>query len=378
MKYILIFFLFVNICFATPEFSIWSGNKCSTCHIAEQGGGARNNFGWNFARDASFFKTQELPFLEPLSTNQLFDTLISYGMDFRMQTVRSHKTENAVRRFFPMQASGYLTIKPFDFLLFDGQYNFGPKMFQGQQSWSASAILKFDENLPYIRLGYFQPAFGLKDCDMTDLDRRTATSDGTETLIAPDFAELGAEIVYSSLDWLTVQFGIFDASSLREVTALGDLKNAKSISSRIVIRPSVFGNLLSEFFIGGSNLTNELYVYNTAFIGVSPIEDWLLQLKYSYSNKAYTRRSDSYIATISYILTPGIILGLKGQYGESDLFFDIFNHNNKYLLITDIKQITLNAKVFLTPFLELIPEYRYMRTREYESTRWAFQIHLYY
>lgn len=388
MKYIVFFFMLISIASATPEFSIWSGNKCSTCHYAEQGGGARNNFGWNFARDASYFKVQELSFLEPLSTNVLFDTLITYGMDFRMQTIRSHKTENAVRRFFPMQASAYLNIRPIENITIDAQYNFGPKIFQGQQMWSASAILKLNEDLPYLRIGFFQPSMGLKDCDMTDMDRRTANLDGTESLIAPDYAEIGAEINYSSLEWLTAQFGIFDASSLREVTALGDLANSKSIVSRLVFYPGFMKNIFPDFFIGASNLYNhhtavkdeeELnydYFYSTAFLGFSPVEDWLIQLKYTRSEKKYSRISNSYIAVLSYLVTPGIMINLKGQYGESDLYYN-YNKDN-YLLNTNVTQLTLNAKVFLTPFMELIPEYRYMKTKEYESTRWAFQIHLYY
>lgn len=396
MKYVILFFLVISITNATPEFSVWSGNKCSTCHFAEQGGGARNNFGWNFARDASFFKVQELSFLEPLSTNVLFDTLITYGMDFRMQTIRSHKTENAVRRFFPMQASAYLNIRPIENITIDAQYNFGPKIFQGQQMWSASAILKVNEDLPYVRIGYFPPAMGLKDCDMTDLDRRTAHLDGSESLFAPDYAELGAELEYSSLEWLTAQFGIFDASSLREVTALGDLKNAKSVVSRLVFYPGFMKNMFSDFFIGASNLTNlhsvdyteykdgvkdtlskDIYfMYNTVFVGFAPVEDWLIQFKYTFSEKKESRKSYSYIGVLSYIPTPGIMINLKGQYGSSELYYN--TTKKEYLLSTDITQLTLNAKVFLTPFLELIPEYRYMKTKEYKSTRWAFQIHLYY
>ncbi len=388
MRYIVIFFLAVNICVATPEFSIWSGNKCSTCHFAEQGGGARNNFGWNFARDASYFTVSELPFLQSLSTNELYDTLLSYGMDFRMQTIRSHKTENAVRRYFPMQASAYLAIQPTDFLTLDGQYNFGPKIFQGQQMWQASAIIKFNEALPYLRVGYFQSGMGLKDCDMTDLDRRIAVSDGTESLIAPDYAELGGEIVYSSLEWLTAQIGIFDASSLREVSSLGDFKNAKSIVSRVVFYPTFLDGIFPEIFIGGSNLYNHHtavkdsenlnydYLYSTLFMGISPLEDWLLQLKYTRSEKSYSRISNSYIAILSYIVAPGIMINFKSQYGQSDLYYNYKKED--YLLNTDVLQFTLNAKVFLTPFMEMIPEYRYMKTREYESTRWSFQIHLYY
>ena len=41
-------------------------------------------------------------------------------------------------------------------------------------------------------------------------------------------------------------------------------------------------------------------------------------------------------------------------------------------------QLVLNAKMFVMPYLELIPEYRYISCEEYKSTRWALQMHVYY
>ena len=366
---------------ATPEFSAWTGNKCSTCHLSENGGGARNNFGYNFAKDASFYSSNDVEFLKPLSNNQLFDGLITYGGDFRMQTTRSHKTENATRRYYPMQMSLYLSANPTPWLSIEAQGNIAPIIFEGQKLWAASMKFTPDESLPYLRLGYFQPAMGLKDCDMTDLDRRVAGPDGTINLIAPDFADLGIEVGYNSLDWLSVQVGIFNNQAIKEVSVFGDLvpivpDNGKIVASKILIRPTAINQFLPDLYFGASNLTCGLFVYNNIFLGVSPIEDWIVQLKFANSNKPYSRSTQSYIASLSYLVTPGLLLGVKGQYGVSDMLWD--KHNFKYLMEPEVWQFTANAKFFPMPFLEVIPEYRFMRTTEYESWRWLVQLHLYY
>lgn len=366
---------------ATPEFSLWTGNKCSQCHISENGGGARTNFGYNFARDGSFYTPNDIKFLQNINDNQLFNGLMIFGFDFRYQTSRSHKSADALRRYFPMQATAYLAINPAANLSLQGQYNIGPKIFQGQKSWAFSAKYQPYDYLPYLRFGFFQPAMGLRDPDMTELDRRVAGPDGTVNLIAPDFAELGGEIGYDALDWLTLQIGLFDNQSLKEVSVFGDLvplvpENDKAIASRIVLRPEFIRNILPEFFIGGSNLTCGIFTYNTAFMGYNPFEDWMLLIKFAGSNKAYARYTQSYSASLAYLITPGLMFNIKAQYGFADLLWD--KKSQKYLLQSDVWQSSIGTKFFITPFVEFIAEYRYMQCTEYRSGRWLAQLHLYY
>jgi len=51
--------------------------------------------------------------------------------------------------------------------------------------------------------------------------------------------------------------------------------------------------------------------------------------------------------------------------------------NGKYLLTANLNQASVNARWFIMPFIEFIPEYRYMKSTEFESFRWLFQLHLY-
>jgi len=270
--------------YATPEFSLWSGNKCSECHNSHQGGGSRTEFGFQFAKDASFFPAIDFPFLEDYEKNSIIDSTLYYGMDFRFQSTRSHKLKDAERKYYPMQASAYLTYHLFDGVYADAQYNIGPKIFTGQQAYAFYLMLKPFESLPYLKIGYFLPAIGLRDCDMTDLDRRAAVLDGSENLIAPDFAEWGIEAGYSPAEWLDIEIGMFDASSLSEVTILGDQLNLvtgarPTFTSRMVFWLNNMFEELPQTYLGGSNLVNDLFVINTAFMGFAPFDDWLFQFK---------------------------------------------------------------------------------------------------
>ena len=217
---------YITYLYATPEFALWTDNRCSKCHVNLHGGGLRNEFGWNFSKDASMFTPTDLGIDSAWksidkSKYSSFDSLFAWGMDFRMQTVRSHKTEDAVRRIFPMQASLYLSLNPLNWLSVDGQVNIAPKIFAGQQIWSAALNIKPDESLPSLKIGYFTPSLGLRNCDMTALDRRIASQDGTESFIAPDYAEYGMEMSYEGQDWFTAQIGMFDSKSLSELTLYG-------------------------------------------------------------------------------------------------------------------------------------------------------------
>ena len=367
---------------ATPELALWSGNRCSECHIDAQGSAMRNEFGWTFGKDASVYTPGELglDFIYGLDkSNYSFGKgWLAFGADYRHQTVRSHKTADAERKYFPMQASLYLNSNPWDWVLMEGKYNFGPKIFNGQTLWSASMLIKPSDILPGIRFGRFQPAMGIRDCDMTSLDRRVAAPDGTEVLIATDFAEYGVELVYESLDWLTVNVGVFDSQSLGEVTLFGGQEELVSIEGnpsanlRIVFWPTALYYSLPDMYIGASTLINGFFVYNTAFAGVGITDEVYIYAKYSGSNKPYIRNTDNVIAGLTFIPYKGIILGLRAEKGET------IYHFGKESIELQTNQIVANARIMLLPYIEIIPEYRWMDTEEFHSLRWALQLHLYY
>lgn len=381
--YIIIFAFTTIQAHSNPEYSLLSGNKCVTCHVNNQGGGLRSHFAWKFAKDISTFKTNET-FLSSLyelieaESNTYSDTLFSWGMDFRLQTVRSHKTSNAARRVFPMQASFYINYNPFKWLGVLADYNGGPKIFPGQQIGSASAIIKLPDNFNF-RIGYFQPTFGIKQCDMTAFDRRIATLLGTESLIAPYYAESGAELNYEEIDWLSINAGAFIPNSLAELSMLGEqepvIRNRESplYSCRIIAYPELLSDELPPSYFGASLLFHHNFMLYNAFISVSFFEDYFLTFQYAGSKSESLRSTDNYITELIYNILPGISLGVRGEIGRT--FYTLPDELN---FDYTSSQLVLFSKMMILPYLELLPEYRYLSTSEFESGRWAFQIHLYY
>lgn len=387
MKYIIIIaFVLTFVCIehagATPEFAAWTGNKCSTCHISESGGGARNDFGYNFARDASLITPDNISFLKNNKIgNQIWNKRITFGTDFRFQSFRSHKTDDAKRKYYPMECALYLAFKPIEQISIEAQHNVGRQIFDGQKQWNASVKYSPAENLPYIRAGYFLPPIALRNPDMTDLDKRVAGPDGSITLIAPDFADWGVEIGYNSLDWLSIQAGIFNNKSIKEVSVLGDNgsinpNNAKLAASRIIIRPSVIFDIPCDFYFGYSNFWLGYLFYNSAFMSISPTENLVAKFQFAHSNRYSSRKTFGYIADATYMLMRGIFLTAKWQYGIADILWD--KSTSEYLMTSKVHQWTFGAKFLPMPHVEFIPEYRYMKTTEYKSWRWMFQLHLYY
>lgn len=399
-------FLFVNAlpAIATPEFAAWTDNKCSKCHVNTQGGDMRNEFGWKFAKDASYFNSEDeevKPFYDAFDKDKYayFGKTTAFGFDFRMQTTRSHKSADAVRKYYPMQGTFYAGFFPAEWMTFSGKINAAkPEFFPGQQWWAAECFVNPGAGLPGLRFGKISPSFGLRDCDMTSLDRRTAMPDGTESLIPPDYSEYGAELVWDPGETLTFNLGIFKSDALNDVDVFGmspllHLENNPTSNIRLIAYPHKEFDDLPESYLGGSFTANGRFFYSTVFAGVSLSQDVNFYAKYSTTNIAFSRNTNNYIFGVTYMPEKGLFLGTRAEFGNTRMFItndsiypiaidggETVIHELKILDRLDFKniQIVVNAKWFLMPYLELIPEYRYLRTEEYESTRWAIQFHAYY
>lgn len=412
---------------ATPQFALWTGNRCSSCHISNQGGGMRTEFGWKFPKESSTFSILD----EPLSTiysfdkekYSKFDSVFSYGLDFRYQSTRSHKYDDATRKYYPMQSSFYAKLQPVSFIMLEGQFNLGrfildsvnPNrtvylnsnrefrnlgkfnssdslfytsnlIYPGQQEWSASAIIKPFSSLPALRIGKFEPAMGLFDCDMTMLDRRLAGPDGTEQFIPPRYSEFGAELNYESFDWLSIDAGVFASNNLQKFKLWGSDLRTVSNSGRLsyvlkgVLYPEWFFEDFPSSYIGASILQNGDFGYFNGFIGYSILENLSLELKYSgmrLSDRADTslakNKADSYMAQLNYIPYKSIFISLRAETGNNELVTEnIRNYNFR------TNQYVVSTKMIPIPFVELIAEYRYIDCLYFKSGRWLFQLHLFY
>lgn len=399
-KAFLLFWIFLLLFFAplsafcTPDLSLQTGNKCSKCHVNPQGGGIRTEFGWKFLRDGSHFpignefvkKVYDLfdkeVYAKDLQIGDSIDGLtvprsFAYGFDFRFQSIRSHRTEFAKRRYFPMEAGFYFLLKPTDWVSLNCQYNLGPIIFQGQDNWMASVNLRFAEYLPEVQMGKFQPSFGLRDCDMTKFDRRIASVDYSASLFPPEYSEFGLELSYRNLEMFDVFFGVFNSRFLSQVTVFGDIpivvKYNPTFNLKFVFYPPISSDILTYSFFGSSLLKNGNFVYSSSFIGLNFFELFSVLSEVCYSDLKDFRRTLNFINRIYFTPFRGIVPFLAIENAKTTL-----KTTPRTSWELSNQSLILGLKYFPIPYIETSCEYRYFKSMESKSTRWAFQIHLYY
>lgn len=363
-----------------PQFALLKGNRCITCHTNSQGAGLRNARGRSIIRNTGMFKSDTISSInEKLNKGtSLLHNPLQFGTDVRFQMARSHKSKDANRRFFPMQAALYSTYEIAEWLDIEGSYNFGPKKYPGQQKWTASAIIQPKALNTLVRIGYFQPSIGIRYDDHTTLTRQIGGADGT-TLIPPNYAEFGGEISFNGIQWVTITAGVFDTESLAEnlvinnsgvMVPLIDDKHNISGLGRLEVRKQLNDNKMT--LTGGSSVlkNNNFYLMNI-FCGAGFRDRLSVMSEYSRSEKEDLRITNNFFVEMMYELYDPLLLSIRGERAVTNETFsglDIESYSN---------QGVIGAQIFVIPSVVLRPEYRLLDTEHYRSTRVALQLHMF-
>lgn len=374
---------------ATPQFSLLTGNRCQNCHVNQQGSGIRNDLGWYSNNDVGLLKPAWLGlegFYEAIGeSNTLLDDKLTIGMDFRMQTAKSHKSPDAERKLFPMQAAAHASYAATEWLTAEGMYSFGKKRYNGQAVWSASLLLQPDFSYPQLRIGYFQPSIGMRYDDHTMLVRQVAGNEYLP-LIAPNYADAGAEINYEGIKWITVGAGVFRADNLSENLVQnkdGNLvplvsKDDITFNGRVVFWPRLFDHAINTY-IGSSYLANNDFSFATAFAGIGWTDNLALFAEYAHSDKTGSRKTDNISVELTYQLISPILLYVRAEHGKTQQSLSTLSLDNT------MTQWVVGSQIFLLPYIELRPEFRLVDTEQtprlsdqYRSQRFAMQLHVFY
>ena len=362
---------------AIPQFSLATGNRCINCHVAVQGAGLRDELGRYSTDGTGLTKAQWQPLGD---AGALLDGALLVGADVRVQMARSHQSPDADRRFFPMQAALYSLYRPSGPVQLEGSYNFGPKKFDGQQSWTGSVLLQPSFDFPQLRLGYFQPSIGIRYDDHTTLVRQTADVTGATTLIAPNYAEWGAELHYYKPRWLDLTAGVYNARSLAENTvadSTGQLiplienRDRASLLGRAAFWPKLQQGRLN-LHAGGSHLVNDDFSLTNLFGGVGIRDRFTLLVDYARSDKADVRETRNLSVDLAYHGLRSIMLTVRGETGITTL------PRTGGDVEMRTRQAVLGVQVFLSPQVIFRPEYRLVDTEIFRSGRYAAQLHLFY
>ncbi|MFC1541324.1 hypothetical protein ACFL50_02605 [Candidatus Latescibacterota bacterium] len=379
---VLSFFLHVNPADCLPQYATLNGEQCISCHINAQGGGLRNYRGWRYHSDVGLIIPETVKlgalYAKDRKSNTALNSKLTYGGDFRVQMVRSHKSPDANRRIFPMQAALYTDYEITDRVHAELSYNFGPKKFDGQQAWTSSIIIQPEFSYTQFRMGFFQPSIGLRYDDHIMLVRRTPGADGN-TIIAPNYAEYGAEFTYNGFDTFSFTAGVFDAKSLAEnfvinnsghQVSLIDDKHNPSWLGRIVFWPENYIEQIS-IFSGVSYYVNNDFSISNLFAGIGILEKISLLTDYSRTVKTNMRSTNNLMVETGFEVSPPLRLFIRGERGKT--FTNIGGSDLK----TYTNQGVIGAQILLLPYVEFRPEYRIVDTERFRSTRYFAQIHIF-
>jgi hypothetical protein len=385
---------------AIPQFSLLTGNRCLTCHITTQGGGIRGELGWYASRDVGMLKPKDIPILRELyaldgESNSFFDNTLTIGMDARGILTRSPRSADALRRFIPMQLSLHAAYQPVQWLTVEGTFNFAALSYRyaGQPTWAASVIIQPDYVLPQLRVGHFQPSIGMRYDDHTMLIRQVAGASfpNGSPLIAPYYADWGAELSYDGLKWLSLTAGAFlpkNLSQLLTIDANGDfvpllskITSPDPSLAELAASPTLLGRMVLwlrtedhalNSHLGASVMNNGTFTMINAFGGLGLTDAVSLMGEYALSGIKDARQTRNYSLELTYRPFSWLYPFVRYEYGTTRQA--ITGGVGEYYT----RQAVAGVQWFVLPYLELRPEFRYIETEAFTSTRWAVQIHLFY
>jgi hypothetical protein len=205
-----------------------------------------------------------------------------------------------------------------------------------------------------------------------------ATSTSRQTLVAPDWSEYGAEITYEGLRWLTLQTGVFGSEGLSQVrindggtqSVSAITGNQPTITARAVVWPRAINDRLN-MWLGGSVLSNNALTLTSAFAGVGLSDHLSLLLDRTSMKLNNVIETENWTAELMYQAATWVFPYIRAERYWTDQV------NAAGTVLTDAAII--GAQIFLLPYVELRPEYRILDTwKEGYSSRWNFQLHIFY
>lgn len=375
---------------ALPRMSAASGAPCSTCHYSPDGGGLRTEIGFGTQADigALDYGTVGLDFLDERHTNKALDWL-AVGADVRIQSIRGRQPseipdggELPPVRVFPMQLEPQVGVFPTDWLTLLGSWTPGPDIgdgdfcsgaYPGQACGSLSAVFTPPPEWPKIRAGFFRPNTGILHDDHTMLVEADAARTDP-TVIPPNWAELGVEASYQPRHWFRLDAGGFRSDQIAEAIGDDDVVTASDPGylGRVSFMPRFdFGPDYSFYgWAGASVYGTGDFLMNRGFVGFG----WLdrASLKFDLAHLHYGpeagRTGLNASTTLSVPVQDWVVPELRVEQATT------FEDDD-----TAVRRAAVAGVQFYPfPFIKLRPEYRFVRTDNWQMGQYAVQLHLFY
>lgn len=401
---------------AIPRFSLLTGTKCSACHFNPQGSGIRTEMGWSMMNQTGLWQwkrpttlaqdTSDLGLLdgsnEPASTeigtNTWFDGKVIPGFDARGQIAKSSTTGKRI--FIPMQFATSIAYMPMPELSIYTNINIasieerirGGDLFPGQTDFDGAIQYSPAPTLPSIRVGMIQPSVGIRQDDHTEYVRRDAAAPRQVSLSGPSlmpayYNDVGAELTFEGINWLSVNAGVYNAKNFSEIdpTILGTDTGITShfslqhpsIAARVVLWPQSL-NFGINTEIGASIMQNGDFRMINAFVGFGLADKATLFAEGMYSDNAQERRIRNWTVIGTYKLFDWLSAHWRYDWGQTE-----------YYPAQDIGDLgyaqafLVGFEFFPLPYVELRPEFRSAQKNVFDGKsiydgQYTIQLHLFY
>jgi hypothetical protein len=358
---------------AHPRFSLLTGTRCSACHYNPQGSGPRTELGWSTMNQVGMISPSSLGLdsLYAAETSLMFDGMLTLGLDFRLQLAKIGRPPATQRLLIPMQTMPYAAFIPTEWLTIYGGYNlsetFSSRKYPGQVPYEFAAQIQPGVTSPLLKVGFIQPSIGVRQDDHTVFTRREVARFNT-TLIPPNYVELGAEATYEGINWLTVNAGAYTARHLAQVDRTVD-STKPSFSGRLMIWPQLLDEGLNGE-LGASALVNGDFRMFNLFGGIGLADKGTIFAEAMYSKNSNERQIRNLSVIGTYLLTQWLSLHWRYDWGQTE--------DTPLGKVYQAHGFTLGAEIFLLPYIELRPEYRYFENENYLIGQYTVQLHLFY
>lgn len=194
MKSLLILVVFLAIAngaFALPRFSILTGMQCTGCHTNPTGGELRNSFGSSDFVDDHLRLVPAHGDSTDYNFNPQLNDYILLGGDVRFQYL--YDGDQKKTTFQSMEGSIYSLLRLFTSTSLFVKYDFA------NSAYEAYGLYKFNYDYSYVKVGAFEPSYGIR------LDDHTAYTRGGNLgylqglnqvglFFVPDYWDLGVEV----------------------------------------------------------------------------------------------------------------------------------------------------------------------------------------
>ncbi len=375
-----------------PQYQLLTGNRCSNCHLNQQGGGLRNELGFYTMSDVSIFKPEAIMSNLPSSNSPFEKTIV--GADIRVQMARG-VADDAVRRVFPMQFAAYASHQLADWMTIEGTFSYysSERRYPGQQMFFGSILIQPDYTFPQLRIGFFQPSIGIRYDDHTNFARLLPNNRVfTTPIISPNYAEAGAEISYDVVNYkskgfITVTGGAFSTRSLHDVTFFSTDGNLKSVvgqddisylgkiqfSENHLITPSTNSTLGASYFRNASVTLANFF----GGIGISDAVSILGEYSSKVAPSFFSLESKS--ISVMYSAFEGVYFEVRAEESSGTI------QQGSETVTNTNKQLVLSSQLFIFPGIVLRPEYRLLDTEQtprlstqYTSSRFYVQFYAFF